>query len=194
MLHKSLRLPARARQQSSRTLTAFGVLATTPLFAACAPQASPATSSAPPPPAVAVSVALARHGPIQQRLTYSGDLVAARQITVLPKVSGQIQDLPVGLGSPVKAGDVLATLDPRTTQTQVQQAQAGLVQAQAKLTSMQAGPRQEDVAAANATLAIQQAKLTSMQAQGRAEDFASAQSALQMQQSKARPHAARWPH
>ena len=131
MLHKSLRLPARARQHSWRTLTAFGVLATTLLFAACAPQASPVTNSAPPAPAVAVSVAPARQGPIQQSLSYSGDLVAARQITVLPRASGQIQDLPVGLGSPVKAGDMLATLDPRTTQTQVEQAQARLVQAQA---------------------------------------------------------------
>src|SRR3982074_470691 len=132
MLHTVLRLPARAYQRSWRTSATLGVLASTLLLAACAPQASPATNSPPPPPAVAVSVAQARQGPIQQSLTYSGDLVAARQITVLPKVSGQIQDLPVGLGSPVKAGDVLARLDPRTMQTQVQQAQAGLVQAQAK--------------------------------------------------------------
>src|SRR5207302_11406657 len=127
VLNTVVRLRARARQYFWRTSATSGVVATTLLLVACAPQSTPATNSPPPAPAVAVSVAPARQGPIQQSLTYSGDLVAARQITVLPKMSGQIQDLPVGLGSPVKAGDVLVTLDPRTAQTQVEQAQAGLI-------------------------------------------------------------------
>src|ERR1700716_4435103 len=160
-----------------------GAMSLVLLLAACsAPAPTPTAPSAP--PAVAVAVAEATQGVIQQTLSYSGELRAPAQVSVVAKVGGTIQQLPVGVGSHVTAGDVLAVLDPANAQAQVIQSQAAVSQARAKLASIQTGARADDVAAAEATLNQQQAKLASLQNQGRPEDVRAAQSALDAQQAK----------
>ena len=53
----------------------------------------------------------AQRGDIQQTLSYSGNVQAKDQITVLPKATGRVEQVLVDIGSPVHAGDVIAELE-----------------------------------------------------------------------------------
>src|ERR1700730_3257962 len=108
-----------------------GALLAVFLLAACS---APATTTTAPsaPPAVAVAVAEATQGAIQQTLSYSGELRAPAQVSIVAKTGGTVQQLAADVGSRVKAGDVLAVLDPANAQAQVIQSQAAVGQAQAK--------------------------------------------------------------
>src|ERR1700694_1286283 len=137
----------------SRSLSGIalcGGLVITLVFAACSPSSSATTT--PQTPAVTVSTALATQTTIQQTQSYTGDLRAPGQVSVVPKTSGMIRTMAVGVGSQVKTGDTLAVLDPSSAQAQVDQSKASLDQAQAKLAALLVGPRAEDVAVAQATL------------------------------------------
>src|SRR5229473_8210207 len=158
---------SRRVSRSAAHVLLSGAIGVVLLLAACS---APATTAPSAPPAVAVAVAEATQGVIQQTLSVSGELRAPAQVSIVAKVGGTIQQLPVGVGSHVTAGDVLAVLDPANAQAQVIQSQAAASQSRAKLASIQAGARDDDVAAAEATLNQQQAKLASVQNQGRPED------------------------
>jgi RND family efflux transporter MFP subunit len=134
--------------------------------------------------AVTVPAIAVQRGDIQQTVAYSGDVRAREQITVLPKASGRVQSVLVDLGSQVHAGDVLAELEQDSPEIQVLQARANLAAAQAKLATVQAGPKADDVTAAEEGMAQQQSRLDSMQAQGRAEDVAAARAAVAAQTAK----------
>jgi RND family efflux transporter MFP subunit len=123
-------------------------------------------------------------GSIRSVFSYAGAVTATDQVNLVPKTSGIIQSIPVDVGTRVRAGQVLATLDPGTLTDQLAQAQAGLDQAQAKLQQILAQGRPEDVAAATAQLQQAQARLDSMTAQGRPEDINAAQQALAAAQAK----------
>ncbi len=148
---------------------------------ACTPASS---SSGSQPAARVVPAATAQRGDIQQTLTFSGDVRAQNQITVLPKASGRVQQVLVDVGSAVHAGDAIAQLESDSPEIAVLQAQANLSAAQSKLATIQAGAKLEDVTVAEQTLAQQQAKLAALQAQGRPEDTAAAQATLAAQQAK----------
>ena len=70
-------------------------------------------------PAAAVSARIATRGDIQQSLSYSGDIRAREQISVLPKASGRVGRVLVDVGSRVNAGDTLATLEQESVQITV---------------------------------------------------------------------------
>src|SRR5262249_18270553 len=80
-------------------------------------------------------------GDIQQSLSYSGDIRAREQISVLPKSTGRIEKVLVDVGSRVNAGDTLAVLEQDSAEIAVLQARATLAGAEAKLATLQAGPR-----------------------------------------------------
>src|SRR5581483_2629935 len=101
-------------------------------------------------------------GPIRQVFTYAGSIQAVDQVSLVPKTSGIIQTIPVDVGTEVRAGQVIATLDPGTLPDQLAQAQSGYEQAQAKLQQVLAQGRPDDVAAAQAQLQQAQAKLDSL--------------------------------
>jgi RND family efflux transporter MFP subunit len=165
----------------SRSRLAAGAgLAAMSLVVACA--SLPGTSAAPVYPAV--PAAAVTRGDIQQTLSLSGDVRAKDQITVLPKASGRVEQVLVDVGTSVHAGDTIAQLESDSPQIAVQQAQANVAAAQAKLATVQAGGTADDVTAAQEALAQQDAKLASMQAEGRPEDVAAAQAALAAQQAK----------
>src|SRR3982074_3365807 len=149
-----------------------GVLASTVLVAGCGPLAAPGASTQV--QTITVPAAAAQRGNIKQTIAYSGDVRAREQITVLPKASGRVQSVLVDLGTPVHAGDVLATLEQESPEIQVLQARANLAASEAKLSTIQAGAKPDDVAAADEALSQQQAKLAAMLAQGRTEDVAAA--------------------
>src|SRR5437867_6313832 len=123
-----------------------GVLASTLIAAGCAPLAAPGASTQA--QAISVPAAAAQRGEIRQTLSYSGDVRAREQITVLPKASGRVQRVLVDIGSPVHAGDVLAELEQDSPEIQVLQARANLAAAQAKLATIQSGGKVDDIAAA----------------------------------------------
>src|SRR5690242_14878527 len=161
------------------------VVASATVFAAgCGPLPVPGGSTASQPPAITVPAASALRGDIRQTLTYSGNVQARNQITVLPKASGRVQQVLVDVGASVHAGDVLAELEQDSPEIAVLQARANLAAAQSKLATVQSGPKDDDVEAAQEALAQQQTKLAAMQSGGRTEDVAAAQSALAAQNAK----------
>src|SRR5437868_9005353 len=169
-----------------KRLKVIGAIVGSAVFAAgCGPVTMPgASSTASQVQALSVPAVAAQRGEIKQSLSFSGDVRAREQITVLPKASGRVQRVLVDVGSPVHAGDLLAELEQDSPEIQVLQARANLAAAQAKLGTVQAGGKPDDITAAQEGLAQQQARLASMQAQGRAEDIAAAQAGLAAQNAK----------
>src|SRR4051812_49097726 len=89
------------------------------LLSACGSQASSSSAAAPSPTpvkAAAVSAKTVERGDMQQTLAYSGDIRAREQISVLPKASGRIEKVLVDVGSSVKAGDTIASLEQDSAQ------------------------------------------------------------------------------
>jgi HlyD family secretion protein len=72
-------------------------------------------------------------GTIVDGVRATGTLQAVTTVTVGTQVSGIVQDLPTDFNDIVKKGQVIARLDPSILQTQVETANANLVNAQANL-------------------------------------------------------------
>ena len=72
-------------------------------------------------------------GPITQAVTATGTLNPVQNVQVGSQVSGNIQKLFADFNSQVKAGEVIAQLDPATYQAFVHQAEGELASAQAAL-------------------------------------------------------------
>lgn len=96
------------------------------------PQAAKATGGgATEAPAVRVQAAVERT--LVRSVTVTGTLAAQDQVAMSFKVPGRIEHIAVDLGSRVAAGQVVARLAPVDFQLQVQQAEAALQQARARL-------------------------------------------------------------
>ncbi len=68
-----------------------------------------------------------------QTVVVNGTLAAQDQATVGTKVPGRLQSITVDLGSPVRRGQLIARIEPTDYQLRVQQAEAGLAQARARV-------------------------------------------------------------
>ena len=90
-------------------------------------------------------------GEVISKVTASGKLRALNTINVGAEVSGQITNVYVDFNSPVRAGQVLAEIDPTRFQARVQQVQAQVSLAQASLLQAEA-----NAARAVTDLSIQQ--------------------------------------
>jgi RND family efflux transporter MFP subunit len=88
-------------------------------------------TSAPQPREVRVMPAAEVRMPRTVALT--GTLAAEDQIVLSLKVTGRLADLAVDLGSPVRRGQVVARLDPTDFKLRLEQAEAALQQARARL-------------------------------------------------------------
>jgi len=88
--------------------------------------------------------------------------VKADNTTVAPKVSGYLHEVLVGDNERVKAGQVLARIDPRDFAVALDQARADVAAARAAITSKQAQleVQQAVIEAAKATVAVDQAAAT----------------------------------
>src|SRR5262245_7946640 len=82
-------------------------------------------------PAPAVLTAVVTRGNIVDTVGATGTLQAVTTVQVGSQVSGTIQSLNADYNSLVKKGQVLARLDPSLFQTQIEQARANLIRAQA---------------------------------------------------------------
>jgi membrane fusion protein (multidrug efflux system) len=110
------------------------VLSLVLLLAGCGKQedAAPPGGGMPPPAAVTVETVTAQTVPIS--FEYVGRLEASREIEIRPRIAGVIQKRHFEEGAPVKAGDLLYTLDTAALVAQTRAAEAEYVnrQAQAK--------------------------------------------------------------
>jgi HlyD family secretion protein len=75
----------------------------------------------------------AERGRITARVTATGTLSAVTTVQVGAQVSGRVSELFVDFNTPVKKGQLLATLDPQLLQAAVDQAQASFVAARGAL-------------------------------------------------------------
>ncbi len=125
-----------------------------------------------------VKTAQASEGPISASLSYTGDVKAVSQVAVLPKATGRLEKLLVDVGSKVKKGDAIASLDASSLKVQVAQAKANLAAAQARLANMQAGSRDEQVGQARAALEAAQAKANTAHKGATDAQLAGAQTAV----------------
>src|SRR3712207_4251194 len=80
-----------------------------------------------------VRVARVGEMPVGQTVTVNGTLAAFDQTTVGVKVPGRLQGVAVDLGSTVRKGQLVARVEPRDYELRVQQADAALQQARARL-------------------------------------------------------------
>ncbi len=85
------------------------------------------------PEAPTVTTAAVTRGDIVETVGATGTLQAVTTVQVGTQVSGTIQALGADFNSLVKKGQVLARLDPSLFQTQIEQARANLIRAQADL-------------------------------------------------------------
>ena len=90
-----------------------------------------------PPPSVPVSSAAAKEADVPVFLRGIGTVTALNAIEIHPQVGGILTSIPVREGQDVKKGDVVATIDPRPYQADLDHAKAQLVQDQAQLANAQ---------------------------------------------------------
>jgi HlyD family secretion protein len=85
------------------------------------------------PPVPVVATARVTRGDIAETVGATGTLQAVTTVQVGTQVSGTIQELNADFNSLVRKGQVLARLDPSLFQTQIEQARANLIRAEADL-------------------------------------------------------------
>ena len=85
-------------------------------------------------------------------ISATGPVTAAGAVPLNFKNSGKVSEIDVHIGDSVKAGQVLAKLDPTDLQSRLNQAKANLAAAQANYNKLVQGPRAADVEAAQVSI------------------------------------------
>lgn len=85
--------------------------------------------------ATPVQVARVVRGDISTELSYTGSIKPWREVHIAPDIPGKVAEIYVEEGDRVEQGQILARLDTRTAQLQLEQAEAGLAVAQANFRS-----------------------------------------------------------
>jgi RND family efflux transporter MFP subunit len=114
--------------------------------------ASPDNKSAP----RQVTTAKVAELPIGETVTVNGSLAAYDRVTVGTKVPGRLQTISIDLGSTVRKGQIIAQLEQQDYKLRVQQAEAALAQARARLGLSPDGA--DDRVTAEETGTVRQAK------------------------------------
>ncbi len=96
-------------------------------------------------------IAKVERGNIIKSVSASGELNAVVTVEVGSEISGQISELTVDFNSDVKAGQVIARIDPESFEARVKQAEAELAVAKALVATKQAAVAQALANQANAT-------------------------------------------
>lgn len=89
--------------------------------------------------AVVVEVMKLKSEPLEAEYTLSGTLQPTHSATIVFQAAGEVKQAMVEVGDRVKAGDVLVVLDDEPSRLQLEQAQAGVAQAQGQLSAAKAG-------------------------------------------------------
>jgi HlyD family secretion protein len=120
-------------------------------------------------------------GTVDEVVTATGAVQAPVTENVSFSVSGTVATAPVQVGSQVRAGQVLATLDSNALQAQLVTAQGQLAQARANLASVEAGTPQSQIQVQQADVAQAQANMEA-RLQLDQQSLAHAQQALKTEQ------------
>ena len=88
-------------------------------------------------PPVPVTAATAQQQSMPVWIDAQGTVTPRNYVNVMPRVAGLLQSVDFQEGKPVKAGQLLASIDPRPFRVLVDQAQAQLMRDQAQLTGAQ---------------------------------------------------------
>lgn len=141
------------------------------------------TPDSPMPPGTSPGAPSGENSPGGVVLEAKGYIVPARQILVSPEVSARVIELRVVEGKRVAKGEVLARLDPKDFQDDVDRAQAALEAARQRLAELEA-TRPEEVGAAQAELAEAEAQLVQLQAEWRRAEELRRQNVLSAQDAE----------
>lgn len=95
---------------------------------------------------------------LEQR-DWPGMAQAAEAVNLAFRVSGPLTTFPVKMGTNVKAGDVVATIDPRDFEVAVRRTEASLAQAEAIFEAMRQGARPEEMRQLNLAVTDAEAAL-----------------------------------
>jgi HlyD family secretion protein len=136
------------------------------------------------PAPIPITSALVVQGSIAATLVYSGNVQSRSQVNVVPKITGRVERLYVDIGDEVRQGEVIAELDRASLDAQVQQAEAAVSVAQARLDQVEAGAKPEDIEAAAASVRAAQARLDQAQSGARPEEIAAARAQVGQAQSR----------
>jgi len=115
-----------------RAAGALALLSAVLLSGGCRNEQAARPSGSPAEP-VEVQVSPVETRPWDEVLTVLGALESVDQAALSVKNTGRLRELRVDVGSPVRAGDVLAQVEPRDYELQMQQSAALLAQARARL-------------------------------------------------------------
>lgn len=145
-------------------------------------------------PSGSIRIGKAVRGDLTGILTYTAQIQAKGDVSVIPRVTARLDKLDVDLGSRVRAGDTIAELDHSDLDREVLAAQAAQASAEAKLAEVKAGPKQEVLAQAQANQKAAQARVNALESQRQNADTATldkrvqdAQTALDQAQSAMQP-------
>lgn len=130
-------------------------------------------------PPVAVEVSVVQRGNIAATLSFAGDLQAEESLSLPSIVPGVVEEVLVGVGDYVRAGDPLMRIEDTTYRAQLKQAEAGLASAQTNLLRLQNGPREEQIALAELGLAVAELNLRRLENGPREEQIALAETGVQ---------------
>ncbi len=122
----------RLGRRSVMAIVVLALLAVVLLHTSRTPAAAPARNTSAP-PAVPVTVAIASRTDLPVRLTALGSVTAFNTVTVRPRVDGQLMRVLFQEGQFVQRGELLAEIDPRPFQVQLEQAEGQLARDQAQL-------------------------------------------------------------
>jgi RND family efflux transporter MFP subunit len=147
-------MTARPRRETVRKSLVLLVAAAAVPLSACARKSAPKAESA-----RAVHLVTAQPRLLPRSVTAVGTLAAEDRADASFKVAGRLARLPVDIGSRVKAGDVLAELEPTDFELRADRARAALVQARARLGLPAEGANDDVKPEATATVRQAKAKL-----------------------------------
>lgn len=89
--------------------------------------------------AISVAVTQAEYGDLAVNTTLTGQVTPIREVRLVPKIPGTVNQVHVSVGDAVTQGQTLITLDQRDVQNSARQAEAALSIAQAGLETARAG-------------------------------------------------------
>jgi membrane fusion protein, multidrug efflux system len=107
-------------------------------------------------PPVPVTAAVAQQQSMPIWIDVQGTVTPRNYVNIMPRVAGMLQSVDFREGQSVKAGQLLATIDPRPFRIQVEQAQAQLTRDQAQLTGAQTDLERYETLLAQDSISSQQ--------------------------------------
>ena len=98
-----------------------------------------------PPPVRPAKTSVVQSAGNSMARSFTGSVLAQDQVELAFRVAGPLIKLPVRAGDEVKAGDLIAQIDPRDFRSREARIQGSLDQSRAQLAAMKAGARDEDI-------------------------------------------------